>query len=111
VKIGRKHVQELRLRSFFYGPEWPEVSLPDWFKERATALIAALGPDKGESKLFQAILDANSFKLEMVQPLDDLIGFSQNTDAVQLATDISVHAFTTVSIIGQVVPARPVAPT
>jgi hypothetical protein len=38
----------LNLRSFFSGPDWVEVNLPDWFKERAAALVKTIGEDHAD---------------------------------------------------------------
>ena len=96
----------MNLRSFFSGPEWAEISLPDWFKERAEALIAQLGDDHPEVRVFKDILAAGRIEQEAAIRADELAGTTQNPDVFLLAIDIASHGFTVLQLIAQMVPLR-----
>ncbi|BBA36183.1 uncharacterized protein sS8_4253 [Methylocaldum marinum] len=96
----------INLRSFFSGPEWAEVSIPDWFKERAEALIGQLGDDNPDAQVFKDILVAGRIELEAVMRADELAGTTQNPDVFLLAIDIATHGFTVLQMIAQMVPWR-----
>lgn len=85
------------------GPAWPVISLPDWFAERAAPVIAALGEDHPESKLFRKILAAGKIEESDVDEMDEIMYKLGNPDAFMLAADLSNHAFTTIKVISLMV--------
>ncbi|WP_348760049.1 hypothetical protein [Candidatus Methylocalor cossyra] len=96
----------LNLRSFFNGPEWAEISVPEWFRERAAALIAQLGDDHPDVQLFKDLLAAGRIEQEAVQRAGDLAGTTKNPDVFLLAVDIATHSFLVLQLIAQMVPLR-----
>lgn len=98
----------MQLRSFFTGPEWAEISIPDWFKERSQALSARLGAEHPELALFTAILNAGRIEQDAVVNLDQLAGSTQDSEVFLLAVDLATHAFTVMQSIALIAP-RPKA--
>ncbi|MBP1150578.1 hypothetical protein [Methylocaldum sp. RMAD-M] len=96
----------MNLRSFFNGPEWAEIGIPDWFKGRAEALIAQLGDDHPDVQVFKDILAAGRIGQEAVMRADKLAGTTKNADVFLLAVDIATHGFTVLQVIAQMVPLR-----
>lgn len=94
----------LNLKTFFSGPEWVELSIPDWFKERTKTVIQTLGDDHAEVQLFKDILAAGKISVDAVERADALAGSTQNSDVFLLAVDLAYHAFTVLQTITQVVP-------
>lgn len=89
-----------KLQSCMKGPEeWPELAIPDWFRERVEALIAQLGEDHPDSKAFGGVLTTGHIEAKGVDHLDFIAGKSQNADSIQLALDISQHCFATIMIM------------
>jgi hypothetical protein len=79
------------------GPtEWPELRIPEWFPERAEALIAQMGEERPESRAFRQILTAGHIEEKAIDYVDFIAGKTENLDAIQLAIDISQHCFTTI---------------
>lgn len=94
----------MNLKAFFPGPEWVEISIPDWFKERAETIIKALGDDQADVLLFKEILAAGKVTEDAAVRADALARATQNSDVFLLAIDIASHAFTVLQTIAQVVP-------
>lgn len=89
------------LQSCMKGPqEWPaELTIPDWFKERAEALIGQLGEDHPDSKAFKVILTNGHIDERNVDYVDYIAAKTDNQDSRQLAIDISQHCFTTIKVM------------
>jgi hypothetical protein len=90
------------LRSCQQGPDWPELTIPDWFRERAEALIAKLGEDHPDSKVFRQILTAGRIEEKAVEHLDFIAGKTQHDETIQLAIDISHHCFATIKVMSAI---------
>ena len=98
----------MNLRSFFTGPEWAVISVPDWFKERNQALVERLGADNPEIALFAEIVNAGLIEEDAVIKLDQLAGATQDSEIFLLAVDLATHAFTVMQSIALMAP-RPKA--
>lgn len=94
----------MNLKAFISGPEWVEVSVPEWFKERAETVIKTLGDDHAEVQLFKEILAAGTVSENAAERADALAGTTQSSDVFLLAIDIASHAFAVLQTITQVVP-------
>lgn len=90
------------LKSCMKGPDWPELSIPEWFRERAEALIAALGEDHPDSTVFRQILSAGIIEEKAVDHLDFIAGKTQNEETIKLAIDVSHHCFATIHVMSQI---------
>lgn len=90
-----------KLQSCMKGPQdWPaELTIPDWFRERAEALIAQLGEDHPDSKAFRSVLTTGHIDEKSVDYVDFISGKSQNDQSIQLAIDLSQHCFATIKIM------------
>ncbi len=88
-----------KLKFSLKGPDWPELSIPDWYKERAAPIIERLGADHPESKALQKILDAGKIEEAAVDELDDLANKSGNVPFIMLAVDTVQHSFTTIMMM------------
>jgi hypothetical protein len=90
-----------KLQSCMKGPqEWPaELAVPDWFKERAEALIGQLGEDHPDSKAFRNILSTGHIDERSVDYVDFIASKTDNPDSRQLAIDISQHSFSTIKVM------------
>ncbi len=84
------------LKSCMRGPEWIELSIPDWFRERAEALIAKLGEDHPDSKAFRKILTTGHVEEKDIEFVDFIASKTPNWESIQLAADISQHCFATI---------------
>ncbi len=87
------------LKSCMKGPDWPELTVPEWYPPRAEAIIAHLGEDNPESKAFKRILTAGRIEEEAIEDLDRIAGKSNNVPTIMLAMDIAQHAFATIRIM------------
>lgn len=96
----------LNLRPFCYGPSWPEISIPDWFKERTAAIAAQIGDDSPDVKVFQEIINAGHFSEESIAQLEEVASTTQSAEALLLAIDASTHCFCVVQVISHMVPAE-----
>lgn len=82
------------------GPdEWPELAIPDWFRERAEALIAQLGEDCPESKAFRQILTAGHIEEKALDYVDFVGSRTSNWESIQLAVDLSQHCYSTIKVM------------
>lgn len=90
------------LKSCMHGPEWPELSIPDWFRERAEALIGKLGEDHPDFKVFRQILSTGKIEEKAVDHLDFIAGKTEQAETIQLAVDISHHCFAAIKVISSV---------
>jgi hypothetical protein len=89
------------LQSCMKGPqEWPaELTLPDWFKERAEALIGQLGEDHPDSKAFRSVLTSGQIDEKSIDHMDFIAAKTTNPDSRALAVDLSEHSFSTIKIM------------
>jgi hypothetical protein len=91
------------LKSCQRGPDWPEeLSIPDWFRERAEALIGKLGEDHPDSKAFRQILTTGRIEEKAVDYLDFVSGKTNNEETILLAIDISHHCFATIKVMSMI---------
>ncbi|QXP83115.1 hypothetical protein [Methylococcus sp. Mc7] len=104
LRLFGEMTMAMNLKAFFSGPEWVEVSVPDWFRERTETVIRALGDDHADVQLFKDILAAGKVSEEAAERADALAGTTQNSDVFLLAVDIAYYAFTVLQTITQVVP-------
>jgi hypothetical protein len=89
-----------KLQSCMKGPqEWPEITIPDWYRERAEALIAKLGEDHPDSKAFKNILTVGHVEEKAVDYLEFITANTKDEDSIQLAIDLSQHCFTTIKMM------------
>ncbi len=90
-----------KLQSCMKGPmDWPaELTIPDWFKERAEALIAQLGEEHPDSKAFRSILTNGHIDERGVDYVDYIAAMTDIPDSRQLAIDISQHSFATIKVM------------
>lgn len=89
------------MRAFSIGPEWDEISIPDWFKERTEALTAQIGDDSPEAVLFKDILAKGHLTKDALASADKLAGDTQTREVFLLAVDIATHGFTVLQAIPQ----------
>jgi hypothetical protein len=87
------------LQSCMKGPDWQEVIVPDWFRERAEALIAQLGEDHPDSKVFRGILSTDKISEKAVDHLEFIAGKTSVGESIQLAIDLSQHCFATIKVM------------
>lgn len=89
------------LQSCMKGPQdWPaELTIPDWFKERAEALIGQLGEEHPDSKAFRNILTNGHIDERSVDYVDYIAAKTDIPDSRQLAIDISHHCFSTIKVM------------
>jgi hypothetical protein len=90
-----------KLQSCMKGPmEWPtDLTVPDWFTERAVALIGQLGEEHPDSKAFRSILTNGHIDERSVDYVDYIASKTENPESRQLAIDISNHCFTTIKVM------------
>jgi len=90
-----------KLQSCMKGPQdWPaELTIPDWFKERAETLIGQLGEEHPDSKAFRTILTNGHIDERGVDYVDYIASKTENADSMQLAIDLSQHCFATIKVM------------
>lgn len=95
----------MNMRPLFAAPsDWPAVSVPDWFKERANAVIAELGEESEDVQLFKEILADGHISQNALEKADKLASTTKNQECFLLAIEIGSHAYTVVQSIGQLMP-------
>lgn len=90
-----------KLQSCMKGPQdWPaEITVPDWYRERAEAVIARLGEAHPDAKAFKSVLDAGHLDEKTVDYIDFIAANTKESDSIQLAIDISQHCFSTIKVM------------
>jgi hypothetical protein len=68
--------------------EWTDLTVPEWYKERAEGLIAKLGEERPDSKVFNAILATGQIEEKVIGHVHFIASRTKETDSLQLATDI-----------------------
>jgi hypothetical protein len=81
------------------GPEWTDLTVPEWYKERAEGLIAKLGEERPDSKVFNAILATGQIEEKVIGHVHFIASRTKETDSLQLAADIVQHSFATLKIM------------
>jgi hypothetical protein len=90
-----------KLQSCMKGPlDWPtELTIPDWFKERAEALIGQLGEEHPDAKAFRTILSNGHIDERGIDYVDFIASKTENPESRQLAIDISCHSFAIIKVM------------
>jgi hypothetical protein len=94
----------LNFTNLFPAHQWFDMNVPEWYMERVSSLVQALGDDNQELTIFKDILSSGKLTEEHIQKANVLASSTQQPEIFLLAVDIANHACTIMKAITMIVP-------